>query len=90
VGERVVISLRPEKIRIANNKALSQNCFRGSVQNTVYIGSDTRVSVDLGDVSLTVWEQNKISTLDPEAYYERGEEVWVVVLPENALVLHEE
>jgi spermidine/putrescine transport system ATP-binding protein len=90
VGEQVVISLRPEKIRIANNNALSQNCFRGSVQNTVYIGSDTRVFVDLGDVSLTVWEQNKISTLDPEAYYERGEEVWVVVLPENALVLHED
>ncbi len=89
VGENVVISLRPEKIRIAGDKALPQNCFKGNVVSTVYIGSDTRVVVELGDTSIVVWEQNKISTLDPEAYYERSEQVWVVVLPENALVLHE-
>ena len=89
VGDQAVISLRPEKIRIAENKALSQNCFSAKVLNTAYIGSDTRVFVDLGGVPLTVWEQNKISTLDPEAYYEHGEQIWVVVLPENALVLQE-
>ncbi len=89
VGEQVVVSMRPEKIRLAASKALPQNCFSGRVVNTTYIGSDSRVIVDLGGVSLTVWEQNKISTLDPEAYYERDEQVWVVVLPENALVLHE-
>ncbi len=90
VGEQVVISMRPEKIRLVAEKSLPGNCFRGSVLNTVYIGSDTRVIVDLGGVVLTVWEQNKISTLDPEAYYRRGEQVWVVVLPENALVLQDE
>jgi spermidine/putrescine transport system ATP-binding protein len=90
VGDQVVISLRPEKIRITENKARAQNCFSGSILNMAYFGSDTRIVVDLGGVSITVWEQNKISTLDPEAYYERGEQVWVVVLPENALVLREE
>jgi spermidine/putrescine transport system ATP-binding protein len=34
-----------------------------------------------------VWEQNKVSTLDPNAYFTRGEQVWVTWLTENALVL---
>ena len=89
VGENVVISLRPEKIRIAEDKVLSQNCFSGNVVNTTYIGSDTRVVVELGGTSIVVWEQNKISILDPQAYYVRNERVWVVVQTENALVLHE-
>jgi len=88
IGEQVVVSLRPEKTRIIENKVNMENCFQGTVLNTAYIGSDTRVFVDLGGVSLRIWEQNKISTLDPEAYYERNEQVWVVVMPENALVLH--
>lgn len=87
IGEQVVVSLRPEKTRIIENKVNMENCFKGTVINTAYIGSDTRIFVDLGGVSLRIWEQNKISTLDPEAYYVRGEQVWVVVMPENALVL---
>ncbi|MBM3143565.1 MAG: ABC transporter ATP-binding protein [Chloroflexi bacterium] len=89
VGDQVVVSMRPEKIRLASDRALPQNCFSGIVLNTAYIGSDTRVIVDLGGAPLAVWEQNKISTLDPEAYYAPGEQVWVVVLPENALVLQD-
>jgi hypothetical protein len=38
-------------------------------------------------VSLTAWEPNVISTLDPEAYYERGEAVWLTWETQNALVL---
>jgi ABC-type Fe3+/spermidine/putrescine transport system ATPase subunit len=90
VGDHVVVSLRPEKIRIVENKSLSHNCYQGSVKDITYIGSDTRLVVDLGEVTLNIWEQNKISTLDPEAYFEQREQVWVVVLPENALVLREE
>ena len=89
VGDNVVISLRPEKIRIASEKILTLNCFSGKIVNTVYIGSDARVVVELGDTSFVVWEQNKISILDPEAYYTTEEQVWVVILPENALVLHD-
>jgi spermidine/putrescine transport system ATP-binding protein len=89
VGDAVVVSVRPEKARIIEQQAMPTNCFRGNVLNTVYIGSDTHVFVDLGGTTLTIWEHNNISTLDPEAYYMRGEQVWVVVQPENALVLHE-
>jgi len=90
LGDEVVISVRPEKISISENNIMSQNSFSGNVVNAVYIGSDTRLIIQLGDLILTVWEQNKFSSLNPDDYYRRGEQVLVSVLPENALVLHKE
>jgi hypothetical protein len=46
------------------------------------------VIVDLGrSVKLKVWEQNKVSTLEPAAYYSEGKERWIVLMPENTLIL---
>ena len=90
VGMQAAISIRPEKIRLADQAALNHNCFLGRVVTTAYIGSDTRVIVDLNDgTRLTVWEQNKVSTLDLNAYYATDQEVWVVLFSENTLVLPE-
>jgi spermidine/putrescine transport system ATP-binding protein len=86
-GEEVIISIRPEKIRLADKSALSQNCFQGKVENTVYIGSDTHVFVNVNGVHLKVWEQNHISRLDPRSFYTIGQESWLMMLPENALVM---
>ncbi len=88
-GEEVVVSVRPEKVRIAE-KQLGQNSFTGKVTNTVYIGSDTHVIVDVGGVHLKVWEQNRISRLDPKSFYTVGQEVFLVLMPENTLVLKKE
>jgi spermidine/putrescine transport system ATP-binding protein len=89
-GESVVVSVRPEKIRLTNQPVVNQVNIPGRVFNTVYIGSDTSVIIDAGkSVRLKVWEQNKISTLDPRAYYERGQEVYATLFPENTLVLPE-
>jgi hypothetical protein len=30
---------------------------------------------------------NKISTLDPRAYYTIGQQVWITLFPENTLVM---
>jgi spermidine/putrescine transport system ATP-binding protein len=88
VGAQAAISIRPEKIRLTDKPSAMPNCFRGRVVNTAYIGSDTRVIVDLMDgTRLTVWEQNKVSTLDPNAYYSQGQEIWVFIFPENSLIL---
>jgi spermidine/putrescine transport system ATP-binding protein len=88
VGQAVVVSIRPEKIRLADTGALNYNCFRARVMTTAYIGSDTRILVELGHhFRLRVWEQNKISTLDGQAFYAPGAEVWATWFPENALVL---
>jgi ABC-type Fe3+/spermidine/putrescine transport system ATPase subunit len=90
VGMQAAISVRPEKIRLADKAALNHNCLLGRVVTTAYIGSDTRVIVDLNDgTRLTIWEQNKVSTLDPNAYYTAGQEIWVVLFSENTLVLPE-
>jgi len=87
-GMQVAISIRPEKIRLTDKPSLNQNCLPGRVVTTAYIGSDTRIVVDLSDdTRLTVWEQNKVSTTDPNAYYTTGQEIWVELFQENALVL---
>ncbi len=86
-GEKAVVSIRPEKIRISEEPALKTNFFRGSVKTTTYIGSDTHVYVDVGGVTLKVWEQNKISSLDPKAYYTQGQDVCLNLFPENTLIL---
>ena len=96
-GQKVSISIRPEKIRLTDQPGEGKgvlpnaiNCYPARVLDSAYIGSDTRVLVDIGpSMTMKVWEQNKISTLDPGMYYAQGHEVWVYVLPENALVMAE-
>lgn len=87
LGEKAVISIRPEKIHLSEQATLNQNCFQVRVINSAYIGSDTRLEVDASGAKLKVWQQNHISTLDPRAYHLGDEQAWVTLLPENTLVL---
>ena len=87
VGDHVAISIRPEKIRVADKSLLNSNCLEGTIINNTFIGADTHIQVDIKGVVLKVWEQNKISSLDPKAHYEVGQKVWLILFPENALVL---
>lgn len=86
-GEEVVVSIRPEKIRIADKDTKSNSMFRAKVTNTVYIGADTHVYVDVQKTKLKVLEQNRISRLDPKSFYVVGQDVWLMLMPENTLVL---
>jgi spermidine/putrescine transport system ATP-binding protein len=86
-GEDVVICIRPEKVHIAEKHTVNQNMFRGKISKTVYIGADTHVFIDLHGTILKVWEQNRISRLDPKSFYTVGQEVWLMLMPENTLVL---
>ncbi len=85
-GEEVTVSIRPEKVLISE-KPMNQNTFTGKVTNTVYIGTDTHVYVDLQGRRVKVFEQNRISRLDPDSFYTIGQAVTLVMLPENVLVL---
>jgi spermidine/putrescine transport system ATP-binding protein len=87
LGDRVVISIRPEKIRLSEQPVLNQNCFQVKITNSVYIGSDTRLEVDANGLRLKIWEQNHISTLDPRAYHQGEQQAWATLFPENTLVL---
>ena len=85
-GEEVTVSIRPEKVLISE-KPMNQNTFTGKVTNTVYIGTDTHVYVDLQGRRVKVFEQNRISRLDPGSFYTVGQDVTLVMMPENVLVL---
>jgi spermidine/putrescine transport system ATP-binding protein len=94
-GQDVVVSVRPEKIRLFDTSTLKlgvppnlPNVFPIRIINTMYIGSDTRILIDFGlGTQLKVWEQNHLSTLDVQAYYSPGQELWVTMRPENVFVL---
>jgi spermidine/putrescine transport system ATP-binding protein len=86
-GEEVVVCIRPEKIRVTEKTARAEGLFHGRVSNTVYIGADTHVFVDVHGTQFKVWEQNRISRLDPKSFYVVGQEVSLMLMPENTLVL---
>jgi spermidine/putrescine transport system ATP-binding protein len=87
VGQSATVSIRPEKIRVADKRVLNLNCLPGKIINSTYIGSDTHIQVDVNGSVIKVWEQNKISSLDPKAHYEVGQNIWLTLFPENTLVL---
>lgn len=88
VGAAVTIAVRPEKLRLLLQPPESGVTLPAHVSRVLYIGSDTRLTVTLeGGVELDVWEQNNRSTLDRDAYWQRGERGFVSWNPDNALVL---
>ncbi len=89
-GDDVAVSIRPEKIRLTEDSHVKENCFEGVVMSSTYIGSDTHVYLDVRGQRVKVWEQNRISTLDPRAYYQKGQKVWLSLMAENTLVLPKE
>jgi len=86
-GDEVAVSIRPEKIRLSGESSPNATSIDGTVVNSTYIGSDTHVYLDVRGQRMKVWEQNRISTLDPSAYYQNGQKVRLSLVPENTLVL---
>src|ERR1700690_1911431 len=87
VADEVAVSIRPEKIQLVEEPRTNQNSMEGVVVRSTYIGSDTHVYLDVRGQTIKVWDQNRISTVDPNAFYRKGEKVWLTLLPENTLVL---
>ncbi|MCS6773994.1 MAG: ABC transporter ATP-binding protein [Anaerolineae bacterium] len=89
VGAQASLSVRPEKAQLVEQPMNSANCYEVRVHSVAYVGSDTRVIVMLGDQHFDIWEQNSLSTLDPNYFFGPGERAWLVFRPENALILAE-
>jgi spermidine/putrescine transport system ATP-binding protein len=71
-GNATTYALRPEKISLSAGPLQADNCLRGSIEDSLYLGTDTQYSVRLGDgLMLTVREQNL-----GHAPYRRGESVY--------------
>ncbi len=90
VGDEVYVSVRPEKARLSVQQPaeVTSNLFPVRVDRVAYIGSDTRIMVQFGpDRLFNIWEQNLRSTVDRDAYWQRGEQGYLWWPVENALVL---
>lgn len=91
-GKPATLSIRPEKIRLmaSCDEQIASSALPVRVELVSYIGSDTRITVRLNEQrTLDIWEQNSRSTLDRNAYWQPGEPAFLVVPPDNALVLVE-
>jgi spermidine/putrescine transport system ATP-binding protein len=87
VGAAAALSVRPEKVQLIEQPKDQPNTYEVRVFSIGYVGSDTRVIVDMDSTRIDVWEQNSNSTLDPNYFFKPGEKAWVTFKPENALVL---
>jgi spermidine/putrescine transport system ATP-binding protein len=88
-GAAATLSVRPEKMQLVESPAAgAPNTYEVTVFSIAYVGSDTRVIINLGAQHIDVWEQNSTSTLNPDDYFFKpGEKAWLTFKPENALVL---
>jgi spermidine/putrescine transport system ATP-binding protein len=88
-GARVTVAVRPEKVRLLPKPPGGpHNAFPCSVEQVVYVGTDTRFRVQLAEgVSIAVREQNVISTSDPGGYYVRGGQAYAVWLCDAGRIL---
>ncbi|MER2599438.1 MAG: ABC transporter ATP-binding protein [Caldilineales bacterium] len=89
VGEAVTVSIRPEKIRIHENRPEAQpNLFEVLVDRVAYIGSDTQLFMTMPyGAKVRAYDQNDLSTVDENYFYTAGDRAWISWRPENALVL---
>lgn len=87
VGDRITISVRPEKIVLSHDEPTGERrcAVQGTVSEMVYLGTSNTYDVRLnGGESLTVLEQNG-STGDATA--RRGDTVWLSWRPQHSLHL---
>jgi len=87
VGDKVAVSIRPEKVRLSDAPEAVENCLECVVSTSTYIGSDTHVYLDVRGQRMKVWEQNRTSRLDPRSIYRAGATAWITLPRENTLVL---
>ncbi len=88
-GDQVTVSVRPEKIRIHESRPDPlPNLFEVRVDRVAYIGSDTQLEITMPyGAKVRVYDQNDLSTVDEDYFYQAGDQAWISWRPENALVL---
>ena len=81
VGDRVSLSLRPEKISLTQHRPEplpeSRNAVRGVIEDMIYLGSMTRFWIRTGEEKLMVESSHGRFFLDEERPPRWGDEVWM-------------
>ena len=87
-GEKITVTVRPEKMHLLTTMGSSGNELRGRVTSIVYIGTDTHYGVTLANgQEVRVRQQN--STADSRMLAKEGEAAGIHFVPEAARVLTE-
>lgn len=81
VGDRICLSLRPEKIvlsrQLPEDGSGRRNAFKGRIEDLIYLGSMTRFWVRAGGERLVVESQHGRFFLDEPSPPQWGDEVWL-------------
>lgn len=78
-GQKLTVSLRPEKIAIARSKPRPQddiNVIRGVIEDILYLGTHTQYIVKVGNLKFRVFNQHKRVYFD-DAALDWEEPVWL-------------
>ncbi|UJA21339.1 ABC transporter ATP-binding protein [Thermoleophilia bacterium SCSIO 60948] len=86
-GDSVHIAVRPEKIALDEDVADGMVRLRGTVEQRVYLGMTTQVTVSLGGGARVVAVDTQTYRADPGDRWEAGDEVLVGWHPQHCLVL---
>jgi ABC-type Fe3+/spermidine/putrescine transport system ATPase subunit len=82
-GMPVKVSVRPERIRISASPPQMRNSFKGRIEERIYVGSDVRYHILVGDQRLVV--EDKVRGL--ATLHSTGEHVFVGWDESNSVIL---
>ncbi|MGE5660033.1 MAG: ABC transporter ATP-binding protein [Actinomycetota bacterium] len=86
LGQVVTLALRPEKVMITSGSEGEKNNWLGTVEEVIYIGTDTRYAVRLTEESLLGVRRQNLHREDWQRYAV-GEKVRVAVSPGSICIL---
>ncbi len=93
IGDRVNLSLRPEKFCISIDPPKRQfahmNAIRAKVEDIIYTGNHTNYWVSVGDRRIAVYQQHVAYLLD-EKPIRWGDEVWLFWNADNGYMLDDQ
>jgi spermidine/putrescine transport system ATP-binding protein len=84
VGDKVKLSLRPEKIRLL--PVNDEGNLSGEIVETTYLGTDTTYKIKAGNLFLDTRDPNALSG---RARFKPGDTVKLAIAPNTAKVLHD-
>ncbi|MER3554206.1 MAG: Fe3+/spermidine/putrescine ABC transporter ATP-binding protein [Meiothermus sp.] len=86
-GQQVLLSIRPEKIRLFRERPNLPNTFRAKVDDIVYTGAENQYVLMAGEVRLMCDTLNQDIQEPGHEEFAYDEEVWVALTPEKLVVI---
>ena len=86
-GRDYLLSIRPEKLRLARAPSQAANEVRARVRDIVYTGAENQYILEAGALELVAYTLNADISEPGYEEYDYGEEVFVRLPPENLVVI---